>query len=369
MVEAGHSGTAVPISGEGRELVMPKRLLQALNGQATGRPPFWFMRQAGRYLPEYQKLRRQEPNFRRFCYTPELTLEATLQPLRRYRPDAAILFSDILVLADALGCGVRFVEGEGPVLDRLDDGDDVARLSVGRLTEHLAPVFTAVGLIARAIPNEVALIGFAGAPWTMALYMIEGRGGSDGGRARAWAYRDPEGFGALIDVLVEATIAYLDRQIGCGAEAVQLFDSWAGLLAADQFRRWVIRPTAAIVKRLRARHPGVPVIGFPRGAGVLYAEYAAATGVQAVGIDAGVPVEWAKTALQGHCAVQGNLDNQLLRAGGPGLLGTTDAILNTLAAAPFVFNLGHGVLPDTPLEHVAAVAERIRGFQPDDKRG
>jgi len=318
------------------------------------------MRQAGRYLPEYQRLRQQEPDFLRFCYTPELALEATLQPLRRYSPDAAIMFSDILVLADALGRRVRFVEGQGPVLEPLAATDAIAALNPGDLHGHLAPVYRAIELIAAALPADVALIGFAAAPWTLALYMVEGKGGTDGGRARAWAYADAPGFARLMDLLVEATVAYLGRQIDSGAEVVQLFDSWAGLLAAEEFRKWVIAPTAAIVSGLRQVHPHVPVIGFPRGAGVMYSEYVLATGVDAVGIDAGVPAEWAARELQPHCAVQGNLDNQLLKAGGPALEETTDRLLATLGHGPFVFNLGHGVLPETPPEHLARVVQRLR---------
>lgn len=320
------------------------------------------MRQAGRYLPEYQQLRRQQPDFLRFCYTPELALEATLQPLRRFQPDAAILFSDILVVADALGRNVRFVEGHGPVLDPLTREDDLRALSAERIEEHLAPVYAAVGDIAAALPATTGLIGFAGAPWTMALYMVEGRGGTDGAKARTWAYADPASFGRLIEVLVEATVRHLSAQIARGAEVVQLFDSWAGLLAAASFRHWVIAPTIGIVRRLRRQHPRVPIIGFPRGAGLLYAEYAAATGVDAVGIDAAVPAEWAASALQPHCAVQGNLDNYLLKVGGAALDRATEQLITVLGRGPFVFNLGHGVLPETPPEHVAQVAERLRAL-------
>ena len=342
---------------------MEKRLLQALRRQVGDRPPFWFMRQAGRYLPEYQRLRARQPDFLQFCYTPELAIEATLQPVRRYQPDAAILFSDILVVADALGRAVRFVEGQGPVLQPLDGVDDIHALRTDRIEEHLRPVFATVRELASALPADVALIGFAGAPWTIALYMIEGRSGTDGGRARDWAYRDRRGFAMLTDVLVEATVRYLDHQVDAGAEAVQLFDSWAGLLAADEFLSWVIAPTAEIVRRVRAKHPSVPIIGFPRGAGVLYAAYARETGVDAVGIDAGVPVNWAAAELQPTCAVQGNLDNYLLRAGGPGLDRATERLLRALGGGPFVFNLGHGILPDTPPEHVAHLADRVREFR------
>lgn len=341
---------------------MEKRLLRALTRQSADRPPFWFMRQAGRYLPEYQELRRTEPDFLRFCYTPDLAVEATLQPLRRFQPDAAILFSDILVVADALDRKVRFVEGRGPVMEPLADAAAINGLSIAGLAGHLAPVYEAVAQLRKVLPPEVALIGFAGAPWTVALYMIEGRGGTEGARARKWAYADPPVFAALIGVLVDATVRHLSAQIAQGAEAVQLFDSWAGLLAADEFRRWVIAPTAEIVRRLRGQHPGVPIIGFPRGAGVLYADYVRETGVDAIGLDAAVPIGWAATALQPLCAVQGNLDNYLLRVGGPGLDQATTRLIETLGAGPFIFNLGHGVLPDTPVEHVLQVAARLHAL-------
>ncbi len=347
---------------------MKKRLLRELRrgasaGDADDRPPFWFMRQAGRYLPEYRRLRARQPDFLSFCYTPDLAIEATLQPLRRFSPDAAILFSDILVVPDALGQEVCFVEGKGPVLQPLGSADDIRELQPARIEEHLAPVFATVHGLCEALPEQVALIGFAGAPWTIALYMVEGRGGTDGGLARDWAYRDPEGFGALVDILVEATVIYLGRQIENGAEVVQLFDSWAGLLAVDEFRRWVIAPTAAIIRRLRAAYPDVPIIGFPRAAGILYAEYVQATKVDAVGIDAGVPIDWAAKELQPACAVQGNLDNYLLKAGGWGLDQATERLLRGLGNGRFVFNLGHGVLPDTPPEHVARVADLVRQFR------
>ena len=344
---------------------MEKRLLRVLKRQPADRPPFWFMRQAGRYLPEYQELRRSQPDFLRFCYTPDLAVEATLQPIRRFQPDAAILFSDILVVPDALGRKVRFVEGQGPVMEALTDAAAVSALSTTGLKERLAPVYEAVARLGEVLPPEVALIGFAGAPWTVALYMIEGRGGTEGARARSWAYAQPKVFAALIDVLVDATVGHLSAQIARGAEAVQLFDSWAGLLAADEFRRWVIAPTAEIVRRLRAEHSSIPIIGFPRGAGVLYADYVRETGVDAVSLDAGVPIGWATEVLQPLCAVQGNLDNYLLRVGGAELDRATERLIDRLGRGPFVFNLGHGVLPDTPVEHVMRVAARLHGPAPE----
>ena len=319
------------------------------------------MRQAGRYLPEYRKIRSEVPDFLTFCYTPELCVEAALQPLRRYHMDAAILFSDILVVADALGCRVAFVEGQGPVLESVRTSAEVAALSLDRLEDRLQPVFEAVRLLARAVPSETALIGFAGAPWTVAVYMVEGRGGTDCETARSWGYSSPDTFGRLIDLLVEATIVHLSRQIENGAEVVQLFDSWAGILAESQFRSWVIRPTAEIVRRLKADHPETKIIGFPRAAGVRYLQYVEQTGVDGVSIDATVPLSWAVQSLQGRCLVQGNLDNQALVVGGEVVEEETMRIVETLAEGPFIFNLGHGILPQTPPENVARVSEMIRG--------
>jgi len=340
-----------------------KPFLQALTGQTLPRPPFWFMRQAGRYLPEYRQLREREPDFLRFCYNPDLTVEATLQPLRRYEMDAAILFSDILVVPDALGRTVRFVEGQGPLLEPLRDSDAIGEWDQQRFVVHLEPVFETVNRLTTAIPEQTALIGFAGAPWTVAVYMVEGRGGSDFSAIRRWAAADPDAFSKLMDVLIDATVLYLEQQIRYGAEAVQLFDTWAGILPQSEFRRWVIDPTKEIVRRLKNEHPTVPILGFPRAAGLQYEDYVAQTGVDGVGIDATVPVIWAAAALQPMCTVQGNLDNHLLIAGGPRLESEVERILQALATGPFVFNLGHGVLPKTPPEHVAQVADQIRAWK------
>lgn len=343
--------------------MIEKHFLRVFSGHASERPPFWFMRQAGRYLPEYRELRKQARDFLSFCYTPDLTVEATLQPLRRFNPDAAILFSDILVIPDALGCDVRFVEGEGPLLEPLRSGTDISILTLDNLEEHLRPVFETVRRLAGDIPAETALIGFAGSPWTVAIYMIEGRGGTACETARQWAYRDPDSFGRLIGILVDATVLYLRRQIENGAEAVQLFDSWAGILAESQFRSWVIAPTKEIVRRLKGHFPDVPVIGFPRACGVQCEEYVIETGVDSVGIDPGIPLWWARKKLQDRCVVQGNLDNQLLVVGEDALETETTRILDGLGGGPFVFNLGHGVLPHTPVENVARVAEMVREWR------
>ena len=339
---------------------MGKLLLEAFDGRRSNRIPFWFMRQAGRYLPEYRRIRTEAPDFLTFCYTPELCVEAALQPLRRYHMDAAILFSDILVIPDALGCRVAFVEGQGPVLEPVRSGTAVEALQLERVEEHLQPVFEAVRLLAGAISSETTMIGFAGAPWTVAVYMVEGRGGTDCETAKSWGYKDPDTFGRLIDVLVEATILHLRGQIDNGAEVIQLFDSWAGTLAESQFRSWVIGPTARIVQRLKADHPDVWIIGFPRSAGVGYLRYVEETGVDGVSIDATVPLDWAALNLQEHCLVQGNLDNQVVVAGGEVLEAEAMRILDTLGGGPFIFNLGHGILPQTPPENVARVSELVR---------
>ena len=339
-----------------------KLLLRALQGEVSTRPPFWLMRQAGRYLPEYRRVRERAEDFLRFCYTPDLAVEVTLQPWHRYGMDGVILFSDILVVPDALGQAVRFAEGQGPVLEPVRSVGDISRLSLDRLCGHLAPVFETIRRLSREISGDAALIGFAGAPWTLAVYMVEGHGGTDCGRARTWAYNAPVEFQGLIDLLVDATTTYLIEQVKNGVEVVQIFDSWAGVLSESQFRQWVIVPTTEIVGRFRAACPGVPVIGFPRGAGVLYKDYVEQTGVDGVSVDSTVPVQWAREALQGICTVQGNLDNQALVAGGQALDRETARILGTLAGGPFIFNLGHGILPETPPEHVARLAELVRGW-------
>ncbi|MGF6226982.1 uroporphyrinogen decarboxylase [Inquilinus ginsengisoli] len=338
-----------------------KPFLRALAGETLARPPVWLMRQAGRYLPEYRALRAQAGSFLDLCYNPELAAEVTLQPIRRYGLDAAILFSDILVVPHALGQALDYVEGEGPKLEPVTDAAGIARLSAGRLHEVLGPVYETVGRVAAALPPETALIGFAGAPWTVATYMVEGGGSKEYGVVKRLAYGEPETFGRLIDLLVEATVAYLLRQVAAGVHAVQLFDSWAGVLPEAEFERWVIAPTRRIVDAVRAAAPGVPIIGFPRGAGLLYERYLAGTGVDAVGLDTTVPPGWAAKALQPKAAVQGNLDPVLLLTGGEPMIRAADAITAALDGGPFVFNLGHGVLQKTPPEHVAALVRHLRG--------
>ena len=336
-----------------------KPLLRALKGETLEKPPFWLMRQAGRYLPEYRELRRRAPSFLDFCLDPALACEATLQPIRRYGMDAAILFADILVVPHGLGQRVAFREGEGPVLRPVRTAADLSILTPGSMGERVAPVFETVRLVRRALPENVALIGFAGSPWTVATYMVEGGSSRDFARTKTWAYAAPDSFGRLIDVLASATIEYLSGQVEAGAEAVQLFDSWAGVLPEQAFRRWVIEPTKRIVAELKRRHPGLPIIGFPRLAGLLYRDYAIETGVDALGLDTTVPLGSAYQ-LQQQKTVQGNLDPLLLVVGGVALAGAVEEIRAALGRGPFIFNLGHGIVPETPPEHVSRLTELLR---------
>lgn len=335
-----------------------KRFLQVLNGQTPDRPPFWFMRQAGRYLPEYRTVRAEAGSFLDLCFDPVKAAEVTLQPIRRFDMDAAILFSDILVVPHALGQPLAYVEGEGPKLEPVRDGKAVADLSMNSLHGVLGPVYETVERVSRGLPRDVALIGFAGSPWTVACYMVEGGGSKEFGHVKGFAYADPQGFAALIDLLVVSTTDYLARQIVAGAEAVQLFDSWAGVLPEEAFERWCIAPTREIVARLRDLHPSIPIIGFPRGAGALYERYVLETGVDAVGLDTSVPLDQA-LALQALVPVQGNLDPVLLVAGGPAMRAAAERRRGTLGHAPYIFNLGHGVLQTTSPETVAELAKLL----------
>ncbi|MBB4287306.1 uroporphyrinogen decarboxylase [Roseospira goensis] len=338
-----------------------KPFLRTLAGEAVWPPPVWLMRQAGRYLPEYRATRETAGGFLDLCYTPDFAIEVTLQPLRRYRFDAAILFSDILVVPHALGQDVAFRAGEGPVLDALKDEADLAKLDVGRVLDHMRPVLETVSGLAKAIPETTALIGFAGAPWTVATYMIEGGGSKDFATTKTWAYGRPDLFGRLIDTLVQATGDYLIAQIDAGAEAVQIFDTWAGALPEAEFMRWVVEPIGRLTRRIQTERPGVPVIGFPRGAGVLYPTFVRETGVTGVSLDTSVPCAWAAEAVQPLAVTQGNLDPIHLVAGGPALDAATDHVLSTLCGRrPHIFNLGHGIVPQTPPDSVARMMERIR---------
>jgi uroporphyrinogen decarboxylase len=342
--------------------VSPSKLfLKALAGERLSTPPIWLMRQAGRYLPEYRETRKQAGGFLDLCYTPELAVEVTLQPIRRYGFDAAIMFSDILVVPDGLGQKVWFEEGVGPRLDPITDKEGLKQLDPSRVLSHLAPVFETLEGLKASLPKETALIGFAGAPWTVATYMVGGRGSPDQGAAKAWAYSDPDGFQELIDLLVQVTGDYLEAQVAAGAEVLQLFDTWAGSLPATQFRRFCLEPIKQLRARLKKSCPEIPVIAFPRGAGAAYAGYFRETGVDAVSIDTSIDPKWAASELQSFGAVQGNLDPLLLVAGGSEMDKAVDHLLETMGNGPFVFNLGHGIVPQTPPEHVAQLVNRVRG--------
>lgn len=334
-------------------------LLKVLQGQACEIPPMWLMRQAGRYLPEYRETRKKAGSFLELCYTPAMAAEVTLQPIRRFGFDAAILFADILVVPDALGQQVRFLEGEGPQLDPLPDGKAIAKLDPAATKAKFAAIYETVGRVIGELPEHVPLIGFCGAPWTVATYMIAGHGTSDQHPARLWAYRDPASFKALMDLLVEVSADYLSGQIVAGARAVQIFDSWAGVLPEDEFRGWVIEPNRALIARLRERHGDVPVIGFPRGAAHNYLAYVKETGVSGVGCDTALPVSVMRE-LADSAAVQGNLDPIVLLAGGEALETAVRRITAALAGKRHIFNLGHGILPETPVAHVEKLVALVR---------
>jgi len=337
-----------------------RRLLRPFAGVALSPPPIWFMRQAGRHLPEYRALRAKAASFFDLCYTPGLAAEATLQPVRRYGLDAAIVFSDILVVPDALGQEVELVEGKGPRLDPIRTKSDLARLQVDATRTKFGRVFETVARVRRELPNDTSLIGFCGAPWTVATYMVGGEATADQGAARLWARTDPVGFGQLVDRLVEASVEYLAGQVAAGADVLQIFDTWAGALAGEELERWVNAPTKAIVERVKERCPALPIIGFPRGVGAQVTAYAAQTGVDGVGCDATMPLEFIARELSGKTVVQGNLDPALLAAGGVEMERQVAKILAALADRPFIFNLGHGILPQTPPENVAQLVKLVR---------
>jgi uroporphyrinogen decarboxylase len=333
-------------------------VLEVLQGKSVFPPPIWLMRQAGRYLPEYRETRKKAGSFLELCYTPELAVEVSLQPIRRFGFDAAILFSDILVVPHALGREVRFEEGSGPLLRPLSV-QDIAKLDGFAFHDRLEPVYAAVRRLREELPAKTALLGFCGAPWTVATYMIAGRGTPDQAPARLFGYRQAEAMDRLLDLLAERSAEYLVRQIDAGADAVQIFDSWSGVLDELSFRRFCAAPVAKIVQRVRERHPGTPIIGFAKGAGAHYATYRQATGVSALGLDWTVPAATA-AALQAQGPVQGNLDPLRLVAGGGPLREGVETILRSLGSGPLVFNLGHGILPDTPIGHVERMVEQIR---------
>ena len=335
--------------------------LSALKGDVASPPPIWLMRQAGRYLPEYREIRAKVGSFLDLCLNPELAAEVTLQPIRRFGFDAAIVFSDILIVPYALGQKVEFVEGEGPRLEPIDSPQDLARLVPLQAEIRLAPVYETVDRVVTALAGKVPLIGFCGAPYTVATYMVSGGASKDQAETRLWAYREPETFARLIGVLVETSASYLLGQVRAGASALQIFDSWAGSLPEDEFARWCIAPTEALVNRVRAEAPDVPIIGFPRGSGPLSRRYAQGTSIDAIGCDQNLPLDWIREHLQDLVTVQGNLDPVLLVAGGRRLDERVGEILAALSPRPFVFNLGHGILPETPIAHVERLMSLVRG--------
>jgi uroporphyrinogen decarboxylase len=342
---------------------MTKPFLEVLSGRKQAVPPIWMMRQAGRYLPEYRALRAKAGSFLDLCFTPEYAAEVTLQPIRRFAFDAAIIFSDILVIPHALGRSVRFEVGEGPRLDPLDTPEKIATLAPHAEFSKLEPVFEALRRVRRELDDRTALIGFCGAPWTVATYMVAGHGTPDQAPARMLAYRHPDAFAKIIDALVANSIPYLVGQLKAGAEAVQIFDTWAGVLPPREFARWSIEPTRCIVEGVRQQIPDAKIIGFPRGAGALLPAYVDATGVNGVSIDWAAEPSLIRERVQSRVAVQGNLDPLALITGGAALDRAIDDVLENYASGRLIFNLGHGILPETPIAHVEQMITRVRAFK------
>jgi uroporphyrinogen decarboxylase len=340
-----------------------KILLQTLQGRRQGRMPIWLMRQAGRYLPEYRETRSHAKDFLAFCLTPDLAVEATLQPIRRFGLDAAILFSDILVVPHGLGQRVWFEEGTGPLLEPIVGIDELKRFDIARMIAALQPVYETLRRLRTELPAETSLIGFAGAPWTLASYMIEGRSSRDFAKAKSWALSRPESFQQLIDLLVDAVAQHLEAQVEAGAEVLQIFDSWAGALDHAAMRRWSLEPIRAVVQRLKRTRPDVPVIVFPRGVGPGYLDFANAGFVDGLSLDQGIDPRWAGEHLQSKAVLQGNLDPRWVVVGGAGMRAAAQQILDCFSGGPAIFNLGHGVVPETPPDHVAELVELVRSTQ------
>ncbi len=336
-----------------------KPLLTVLRGRKAEKTPIWLMRQAGRYLPEYRALRADKGGFLELVYDADAAAEVTLQPIRRFGFDGAILFSDILIVPHALGQDLRFEAGEGPRLS--PPLVDAALASLEAVPARLEPIYRTVDKVKASLPENVTFLGFAGSPWTVATYMVAGQGSREQAEARRYAYRDPRAFAEIIDAVASMTVDYLSGQVKAGVEAVQLFDSWAGSLSPAQFEQWVIAPTAKIVAAFKARHPDVPVIGFPKGAGGKIGAYARETGIDAVGLDETVDPAWAARTLPDGLPVQGNLDPLALIAGGAQLETAVARILAALGGRPHIFNLGHGILQDTPIAHVEQLLKLVRG--------
>ena len=343
--------------------VTTKAFLQVLSGQRQAVPPIWMMRQAGRYLPEYREVRARAGGFLDLCFTPEFAAEVTLQPIRRFNFDAAIIFSDILVVPYALGRSVRFEAGEGPRLDPLDTPDKVVTLPGSADFAKLEPVYEALRRVRRELDPKIALIGFCGAPWTVATYMVAGHGTPDQAPARMMAYRHPDSFSKIIDVLVENSVQYLLGQLRAGADVLQIFDTWAGVLPPSEFARWSVEPTRRMIEGVRRQIPDAKIIGFPRGAGALLPAYVEATGVDAISIDWTAEPQLVRERVQTKVAVQGNLDPLALIAGGTALDRAVDDVLANYANGRLIFNLGHGIQPETPIAHVERMVKRVRDFR------
>ncbi|MRX50497.1 uroporphyrinogen decarboxylase [Paracoccus sp. S-4012] len=340
---------------------MTKTILRALAGERLPVPPIWMMRQAGRYLPEYRATRAQAGDFLKLCYNPDLAAEVTLQPIRRFGFDAAILFADILLVPQALGADLWFVTGEGPRLSTVTTGEGVAGLRpAGAVHETLSPVYETVRILSRELPAETTLIGFAGAPWTVATYMVAGRGTRDQGPAHDFIARDRAGFQALIDLITGATVEYLSAQVEAGAEVIKLFDSWAGSLRGRDFDDFAVAPTRAIIAALKARHPHTPVIAFPREAGPRYEGFHKAVGADCVALDNSVDPDWAAAHVQRDGCVQGNLAPGHMVTGGQALIDETRRIVRAFSGGPHIFNLGHGITPDADPENVRLMIETVR---------
>ena len=343
-------------------MAQQKTILRALAGEQLPTPPIWMMRQAGRYLPEYKATRAQAGDFLSLCYNPELAAEVTLQPIRRYGFDAAILFADILLLPQALGADLWFVTGEGPRLSTITTTDELAQLKpLDAIHDTLNPIYETVKILSRELPAETTLIGFAGAPWTVATYMSAGQGTPDQGPAHALKAENRAGVGGILDRITEGTIAYLSKQIEAGAECVKLFDSWAGSLQGDDFMNYSIKPMQQITAALKEKHPGIPIIAFPRGAGPRYAGVHAATGADCVAVDDGVDAAWVAEHVQKDGCVQGNLKSSHMVTGGDALVSETRRICDALSGGPHIFNLGHGITPDADPENVKLMIDTVRG--------
>ena len=341
---------------------MTKTILRALAGDTLPTPPIWMMRQAGRYLPEYRATRAQAGDFLKLCYNPDLAAEVTLQPIRRFGFDAAILFADILLLPQALGPQLWFETGEGPRMETTTSMAQVRGLHpTGDIHDTLAPIYETVRILSRELPRETTLIGFAGAPWTVATYMIAGQGSKDQAAAHAFKDTDRAAFTALIDKITEATIEYLSAQVQAGAEVIKLFDSWAGSLKGADFTDFAVRPTARIIAALKQRHPGLPIIAFPREAGPGYIGFAKATGADCVAIDNSVSPEWAAENVQKDGCVQGNLAPEHMVTGGQALIAATRHVVKAFSGGPHIFNLGHGITPDANPDNVKLMIDTVRG--------